>query len=251
MRVLETPVPDEKSLTVTIVYDNNTYDERLKSAWGFAALVEYRGHMLLFDTGGDEPTLMENMRTLGIDPTQIESVVLSHAHGDHTGGLSALLETGARPVVYLPPSFPAAFKSRVAEITEVIETAPGSAIAEGILTTGEMGRSIPEQALVIQTDPGLVVITGCAHPGIVAIVEQAHDLLGGSVHLVMGGFHLGGKSGAEIEEILRDFRRLGVERVAPGHCTGERAIAMFAAEYGEDFIQSGVGKTFVLDGGND
>ena len=249
-KALKTSITATESLTITLVYDNNAYDERLKSAWGFSALVEYCNHTLLFDTGGDGPTLMENVCILGIDPTQIESVVLSHAHGDHTGGLSALLEHGARPIVYLPPSFPAAFKDQVVKITEMIEVSPGLSIAQGMFTTGEMGQSIPEQALVIQTDQGLVVITGCAHPGIVEIVEQARVMFAEPVRLVLGGFHLGSKRKAEIGSILKDFRRIGIEQVAPCHCTGERAITMFAAEYGEDFIEMGVGKIILVEGGS-
>jgi 7,8-dihydropterin-6-yl-methyl-4-(beta-D-ribofuranosyl)aminobenzene 5'-phosphate synthase len=247
---VETVIPLTEPLTITVVYDNNAYDGRLKSAWGFSALVEYREHKLLFDTGGDGPTLMENMRTLGIDPTHIESVVLSHAHADHTGGLSALLEAGARPTVYLLPSFPAAFKSRFRDMATVVEVSVGQSITEGLFTTGEMGRSIPEQALVIRTDQGLVVITGCAHPGIVEIVEQAREMFDEPVELVLGGFHLGSKSEAEIDVILKEFRRLEVKHVAPCHCTGERAIALFASEFGEDFIQAGVGKVIRMEGGN-
>jgi 7,8-dihydropterin-6-yl-methyl-4-(beta-D-ribofuranosyl)aminobenzene 5'-phosphate synthase len=244
---LETHISATESLTITIVYDNNAYDERLTSAWGFSALVAYHDHTLLFDTGGDGRTLVENMRILRIDPTQIESVLLSHAHGDHTGGLSTLLELGARPTVYLPASFSASFKNQVGKRTEVIEVTPGLSIAEGMYTTGEMGRSIPEQALVIKTEPGLVVVTGCAHPGIVEIVEQAREMFDRPVRLVLGGFHLGGKSKAEIDAILRDFQSLEVEQVAPCHCTGDTAIAMFAAEYGEDFIQAGVGRIIGVD----
>jgi 7,8-dihydropterin-6-yl-methyl-4-(beta-D-ribofuranosyl)aminobenzene 5'-phosphate synthase len=243
--------PPDSLLTITILYDNNPYDLRLKTAWVFAALVEDRNHTLIFDTGGDGRTLMDNMRILRIDPTQIESVVLSHAHDDPTGGLSAIVEYGAQPTVYVPPSLPASFKNQVARTTEVIEATPGLSIAEGIFSTGEMGRSTPEQALVIQTDQGLVVITGCAHPGIVKVVEQARALFNGLVHLVLGGFHLGGKRKAEIDGILRDFRHLGIERVAPCHCTGDQAFSVFATEYGEDFIQAGVGKVIVLIGFRD
>lgn len=246
-KAMGTVFPLTEPLTITVVYDNNNFNQRLKTAWGFSALVEYYDHTLLFDTGGDGPTLIENMRVLGIEPRQIESVVLSHAHGDHTGGLNALLEFGAHPIVYLPPSFSASYKNQVRKTTKVIEVTPGLPIAEGIYTTGEMGRSISEQALIIQTDRGLVIITGCAHPGIVEIVEQARQMFDERVLLVLGGFHLGSKSQAEIDAILKDFRRLEVEQVAPCHCTGERAIAMFAAEYGEDFIQAGVGRVFRLD----
>jgi 7,8-dihydropterin-6-yl-methyl-4-(beta-D-ribofuranosyl)aminobenzene 5'-phosphate synthase len=243
----ETDMPVTHSLTITIVFDNNLLDSRLKSTWGFSALIEYQDQILLFDTGGDGSILMENMRILGIDPENIDSVVLSHAHRDHTGGLGALLGTGARPIVYIPPSFAASFKNQVSALTEVTEVTPGYQIAERMFSTGEMGKDIPEQALVITTEDGLVIITGCAHPGIVEIVTQARSIFDEPVQLVLGGYHLRSKSEAEIEAILKDFRRLGVKKVAPSHCTGDYAIAMFAAEFGDDFILAGVGKTIQLE----
>ena len=236
----------EERVTITIVYDNNPYDPRPSTAWGFAALVEHREQTLLFDTGGDGRMLLANMEVLGIDPRSVDSVILSHAHGDHTGGLSALLATGARPTVYLPPSFSESFKDEVSQTATVVEVTPGQSLAEGLFTTGEMGTGIPEQALVIRTDRGLVVVTGCAHPGIVQLTAQAKALFNDPVHLVLGGFHLGSKSDAEISAILSEFRRLGVEKVAPCHCTGERAISRFATEYGDDFIQAGVGRVVTI-----
>jgi len=229
------------------LYDNNAYDERLRTAWGFAALVTYQHHQLLFDTGGDGPTLLENMRSLGIEPTSVESVVLSHIHRDHTGGLDALLMAGVHPVVYLLPSFPADFKRQVGQTTRVVEVRPGQTLSEDIFTTGEMGGRIPEQALVIRTDRGLVVMTGCAHPGIVQMIARAKELFGGPVYLVIGGFHLRDKSKPEIAAIIEDFRQMGVRRVAPCHCTGDRAIAMFASEYGDDFVSAGVGRTIAVE----
>ena len=238
------------TLTITVLYDNNPFDERLKAAWGFAALFEYQGHTLLFDTGGDGPTLLGNMSILKIDPTCIQSIVLSHAHGDHTGGLGDVLESSTNPTVYLPPSFSTSFKHKLRETTSVIEVTPDQILAEGIFTTGELGDSIPEQSLVIQTDRGLVIVTGCAHPGIEKIVKQALESFDEPVYLVMGGFHLGSKSETEIDAILTEFRRLGVERVAPCHCTGDLAQAMFAAEYGEDYIRAGVGRVIQVDAAN-
>lgn len=243
---LESLVSVAQSLTITIIYDNSPYDPRLGSAWGFSALIEYGDHTLLFDTGGDGQLLMENMRILEIDPMQIESVVLSHAHDDHTGGLTALLNTGIKPTVYLLPSFPLAYKRQVERLTQVSEVSPGQSITEGIRTTGGMGTTIPEQALIIQTEQGLVIITGCAHPGIVEILEQTQEMFPQPVHLVLGGFHLGSKSEAEINAILSEFRRLGVVQVAPTHCTGELAISRFAAEYGQDFIQVGAGSVIII-----
>jgi 7,8-dihydropterin-6-yl-methyl-4-(beta-D-ribofuranosyl)aminobenzene 5'-phosphate synthase len=236
-------------LRITIVYDNNPFDARLKRAWGLSVLVEYRGQTLLFDTGGDGRILLENMRVLGIDPARIQSIVISHAHGDHTGGLSALLDGGNQPSVYLLPSFADTYKHQLGLVTQVNEVTSGQAIADDILTTGEIGGNIPEQALVIRTEEGLVVITGCSHPGIVRIIERAMELTGDPVYLVLGGFHLGNESENGLFAILADFRRLGVQKVAPCHCTGERAIAMFAEKYGQAFIQAGVGTVITLNGG--
>jgi 7,8-dihydropterin-6-yl-methyl-4-(beta-D-ribofuranosyl)aminobenzene 5'-phosphate synthase len=99
---------------------------------------------------------------------------------------------------------------------------------------------------VIRTPSGLVVVTGCAHPGIVQVVEKARALLDDQVYLVLGGFHLGGKSDGEIAAIIADFRRLGVQKVAPCHCTGDRARAAFAQEYGDDYMAAGAGRVITV-----
>jgi len=229
------------SLTVTILYNNIASDQRLQTDWGFAALVEYQNEILLFDTGGNGSILLRNMRTMGVDPLRIQDVVLSHAHSDHTGGLNVFLEAAARPPVYLLSEFGASFIQLTKNRTEIVEVSPGMEISPGILTTGNVGGTIPEQALLIRTGKGMVVITGCAHPGIVRIVEKVVELTGEPVYLVLGGFHLRNLSDAQIAAILGEFRRLGVQKVAPSHCTGERAIELFAAEYGEDFLRTGAG----------
>ena len=242
---------EPKTLTITIVYDNNAYDSRLKTAWGFSCLIEYRGQVVLFDTGGDSPTLLANMATLGLDPGEIEAVVLSHIHGDHTGGLSGILEmAGDGLTVFVPQSFPARFKDAVRTSAQLVEVTEPGDIGEEVYTTCELGTGIIEQSLVVRTDEGLVVVTGCAHPGIVEVVRRAKALSGDEVYLVLGGFHLGGKSRKEIEGIISEFRRLGVRKVAPCHCTGEQAIRLFRQEYGNDFFQCGAGRMIrVLCGG--
>jgi len=114
-------------------------------------------------------------------------------------------------------------------------------------TTGEIQGRIVEQSLAVTTEQGLVVVTGCAHPGIVEVVRRARQMGGDEVCLVLGGFHLASASEGRIAAILASFRELGVRRVAPCHCTGKGAMRMFAAEYGEDFIKAGVG--LILDVG--
>ncbi|MDY6876754.1 MAG: MBL fold metallo-hydrolase [Chloroflexota bacterium] len=225
------------------VYDNRSLYPHLISKWGFACLV---GDDLLFDTGGDGRTLLSNMAQMGIDQAGIGTVVLSHAHGDHTGGLAGLLAAGVRPTVYVPRSFPARFKVRVRSLTTLVEVHGPVEIRPGIHTTGEVGRRIVEQALVVETEEGLVVVTGCAHPGGVEMVRCAQDV-GARLprparpYLVLGGFHLGGTSRRQVERFIADFHQLGVQKVAPCHCTGDRAMRIFAEKYGEDFIRAGVG----------
>jgi 7,8-dihydropterin-6-yl-methyl-4-(beta-D-ribofuranosyl)aminobenzene 5'-phosphate synthase len=237
-------------MKIAVVYDNKSLYRDLSSAWGFSCLV---GDDLLFDTGGDGPRLLSNMRQMELDFGRIKTVVLSHAHGDHTGGLAGLLAVNKEITIYLPRSFPTRFKEQVRAHARVVEVHEPMEIAQGVYTTGEMGRGLVEQALVLVTNQGpstgsgqgLVVITGCAHPGIVKIVRKAKYVVNREVYLVMGGFHLSVASAKAVKGIIADFRRLGVQKVAPCHCTGDRAMGMFAAEYGDDFIEVGVG--MILD----
>lgn len=236
-----TATEDLKTVTFTIVYDNNGYDAGLRTSWGFSCWVETDEATILFDTGGDGPTLMHNLRELGLDPQEIDQVVLSHAHGDHTGGVGTLLGTGVRPTVYAPASFPGAFKTDVGARTDLVEVREATTIAPGIISTGEVGSTIVEQALAVETQEGLVVVTGCAHPGVVQMVRRAKEAADGEVALVMGGFHLGAASPGQIKRIIADLRSLDVKRVAPCHCTGDKARQAFVDAFGEDAVLAGVG----------
>lgn len=240
---------ESHALTITILYDNTIYDARLRADWGFAALVEYGGHTVLFDTGGNGSILMGNIEQLGVDLQAIDAIVLSHIHDDHTKGLQSVLDTGITPTVYVPAAFPAAFKKNVQAHTDLVEVADPVEIFPGLHSTGEVGSSIVEQALVVETRAGIVVITGCAHPGIVQIVRQAKAVAGGQVALVVGGFHLLDYSSDRVEQIVADLRELEVQRVCPTHCTGDAAIAIFAAGYGDDYVQGGVGRIIYMSAG--
>ena len=224
-----------------VIYDNNEYDPTLRTAWGFACWVEVGEATVLFDTGGDGATLLGNLAELNLDPQEIDAVVLSHIHGDHTGGLAGLLDTGARPTVYVPVAFPASFKTDVGARTDLVEVTGPMEVLPGVYTTGQVGSGIVEQALVVETGMGLVIVTGCAHPGIVEMVRRAKKATAGEVALVMGGFHLERASRDQIESIITELRQLGVQVIAPCHCTGDQARLMFKDAYGTDCTLAGVG----------
>jgi 7,8-dihydropterin-6-yl-methyl-4-(beta-D-ribofuranosyl)aminobenzene 5'-phosphate synthase len=230
---------------LTIVYDNTTTDPQLSPDWGFAAVVESGGHTLLFDTGAKGSNLLHNLQQLGVDPASIEAVILSHQHDDHTAGLQALLATGIHPTVYAPARFTRAFKRQVEAQTTLVEVSEAVEIVPGVHTTRPMG-SIVEEALVVETGDGAVVITGCAHPGVVAIVREAQEVTGSPIALLVGGFHLASAGDSKVESIIAELRQLGVQKVLPCHCTGDKAIALFRSEYGEDFIQGGVGRVVAI-----
>lgn len=225
-------------MRLAIVYDNTTADPALAAGWGFSCLV---GDDLLFDTGANAPRLLSNMRKMGIDVGGIRTVVLSHIHGDHVGGLGGILALNKGITVYVPRSFPASLKRQVKRSAHLVEVREPTEIAAGVYSTGEMGRGIREQSLALVTRQGLVVITGCAHPGIVEIVAKAKEITGEEVYLAMGGFHLSGAGQGRIKAVIEEFRRLGVQRVAPCHCSGDLARSTFKELYGEDFILAGVG----------
>ncbi|MBN1192173.1 MAG: MBL fold metallo-hydrolase [Coriobacteriia bacterium] len=231
---------------LTIVYDNDgpvsgstPTDPALRTGWGFSCFVEAEGIRLLFDTGGDGPTLLGNMAALGVDSASIDILVLSHEHSDHVGGLSALLDEGARPVAYVPRSFSAAFRETLSARIPVVEVSGPTEIVPGVRTTGEVGSAIVEQSLVLETGEGLVLITGCAHPGIVEIVRSVAE--SGSICLAVGGFHLKDQDVARCHEVAGQLRALGVGRVAPTHCTGETGVSSLEAGFGDRCIRVGLG----------
>lgn len=230
--------------TVTVVYDNRSSAEGLKPAWGFACIVEGLERTILFDTGGDAPTLLGNMSKLGFTPQDVDVVVLSHAHLDHTGGLSGFLKANSDVAVYLLESFPSSVRDDARRRgAEVIDVSKPTQLCAGALLTGEIvGRpGIPEQSLLLQGDAGAAVITGCAHPGIVRIVQRAKEVTGGEVLVVIGGFHLAGDSGDSIRHIISSLKELGVRHAVPCHCSGDLAIKLFAKAYGAEFVNCAVG----------
>jgi 7,8-dihydropterin-6-yl-methyl-4-(beta-D-ribofuranosyl)aminobenzene 5'-phosphate synthase len=168
-------------MKITVVYDNEVKKEGLRAGWGFSALIEdEKQPPLLFDAGADSSTLLHNMKELNIDPQDIGIIVISHAHGDHTGGLPGILGMNEIAELYLPGSFGRAFPSR--KVTLVKDPIK---IRDNVFSSGELEGV--EQSLALKTDRGIFVLTGCAHPAMKSILGAAAKF--GKLYGIAGGFH--------------------------------------------------------------
>jgi 7,8-dihydropterin-6-yl-methyl-4-(beta-D-ribofuranosyl)aminobenzene 5'-phosphate synthase len=192
-------------MKITIVYDNETWEPGLQSDWGFACLVDTEdGARLLFDTGAKGQILLDNMAKLAIAPRTIPRVFISHSHWDHTGGLPALLGENPAATVFLPASYQPPPEAR-----QAISIREATQIAPRFWSTGELDGV--EQSLVVDSGQGLVVVSGCAHPGVGAILKAAARF--GPIKALVGGLH-----GFRDFDLLKD-----IPMVCACHCTQYQA----------------------------
>jgi len=244
--LVEENVEEEKSIEVkvTVIYDNYPLVESLKTEWGFSCLIEGLEKTILFDTGGKGDILLENMKKLNINPEKIDIVFISHDHWDHTGGLASFLQENSRVEVLLLDSFSPNLKNEVIRSGANLREIKGpSKVCSGAYSTGTLGSTIKEQSLVIEAEEGLVLITGCAHPGVLDIIRSVKSHYHQDIYLVMGGFHLLDLSLEKLQEIYKQFRGEDVKKVGPSHCSGDHTRELFAQKYGQDLVEIGVGKT--------
>lgn len=264
---------------ITVLYDAFGPSTTLQKDWGFAALVEYGGRRILFDTGNDAAIFEKNVTGLDVDLARLDAAVISHRHGDHTTGLTYLLRQNPGVKIYAPRegaffrgAIPAAFfahepglppELRYADprpgrtsgtpwpqanfqvIAETTEILPGFFV----LTTQSQKPGtleMNEVSLAIRTPRGLAVVVGCSHPGVETILAQAATI-DSRLYTVTGGFHLVQTSREDVDRVagvLRD--RLKIERVAPGHCTSELGFAVFLDRFKDRFDRAGLGAVISL-----
>lgn len=231
-------------IVIRVIYDNQKENPQMQEGWGFSCLIETGHRKILFDTGADARAFFTNLEQLGIPLTEITDILFSHRHADHVAGLEEVvgsLKKEAR--LFLPKGFPVPQLSAqaiyVSDFAE-IDTHIYSLVLKG-------GFRLYEQALVLRSGKGLVVITGCAHPGILHILETIKKRFEEPIHLVLGGFHLFRKNCKSINKIVDRFRSLQVEKAAPCHCSGDAAIAAFQNAYQEGFYKIGAGTVLTLD----
>lgn len=227
---------------LTVLYDNYVFDSRCQAEWGYSCLIETPEMVILFDTGGEPEVLRHNIEALDIDVGEIDCIVISHEHWDHVGGIEVILEVKPGIPVYVPEGFPYHIMSSIRSLGgNCMETVNATKITDSISTTNTLNGPPPEQALMIKTNNGLILVTGCSHPGVENLARNAYDLTGERIELVIGGFHLGNADEYQLDRICDELDEIGVESVSATHCTGDAAIDYFRERYGDIFVESGTG----------
>ena len=249
---------------------------------GFSLLIEHLGQKILFDTGESE-TCTYNLSLLGIHPDQIDLLVLSHGHHDHAGGLLPFLRVANKktPLVAHPDIFSehhgrtgfAGIPYTQGQLTSLgIEwrlTEEPCEIAPKLWFSGRIPRStdfevvdknlfvccgdgshspdlIPDDAaLFYESEKGLVVIGGCAHSGMVNIIEYGLRLTG-AARLAgwIGGTHLRAADAVQREKSMEALEKLNPDFLVTGHCTGFEMMSDLRHRLGKRFIPSTVGSEF-------
>ena len=244
--VFHQPGSPDGAVHVTIIYDNYQENPGLDTDWGFACLVEYQGNKLLFDAGRRADLYRKNVERLEIKAEEIPTLFISHEHGDHTAGIPWICEKNPSVVCYLPSTY--------AEKLKAGDKLPAhsKAISKPVhlygpfYSTGENFAAFNEQGLVIKTETGGVLITGCGHPGAVEMVNMAQEELGIEVHTLIGGLHLMSTPGSDVSHIGEALQKIGIKQICPTHCTGDKSIASLKASFGEAYISGGTGKEIVI-----
>lgn len=277
------PAGDGRTSQITVLYDAFGKPSAMQKDWGYAALIEYGGKRILFDTGNNGDILAQNAKAKGIDLSKLDFVVMSHRHGDHMGGLAYLLSVNPKVKIFAPKEgfgvyggdLPSAFYRKDTSLApeqryydgvppEVmrfgaawpaanfqlvdknVEIAPGIHLIA--LVSDKPGTlELRELSLALNTPDGMVVVVACSHPGIDKIVDAAAKI-NPRIHLVAGGFHLVASKDEEIEKIVSGLLdTYKVAYVAPGHCTGEPTFAALRKAFGVRYLYAGLGTTLALN----
>jgi len=262
---------------VTILYDAFSDSKDVTKDWGFSALVEHGGKHILFDTGNNAATFEHNVKALGVDLSKLDFVVISHRHTDHTTGLKYLLSVNPNVLIYAPmESFgmfggaaPSTLIKPVASLPDRMRYYDGkypdkiptgypwpsgnfvlidklTEISPDIFIVFTISKTpgtieLRELSLVLRGPGGLSVIVGCSHPGIEEIL-QAATAIGPHTHFLCGGLHLVSTPETEIDRLVDNLKnKWKLEKVAPGHCTGEPAFLRLQKAFGDDYLYAGAG----------
>ena len=268
-----------QNIRITTLVENTASGAGLLAEHGLSFWIEYGDRRILFDTGQSD-ILIKNAEVLGIDLAETDAIVLSHGHYDHTGGLATVLDIADKAKIYLhPAAVEPKFSQKTSEAKSIgmpdsakeaiqgqhmIWTATPAVIFPGMFVTGQVLRMndyedvggaffvdencekpdelLDDQTLFIESTKGLVVVFGCAHSGVVNTLDYISKLTGRTkIYAVIGGMHLLNASSARIANTVEVFKKYDIQKIAPLHCTGQKAIQDFKTAFGDKCLFLSVG----------
>lgn len=237
---------------ITILYENRSDNCQLQEGWGFSAFIEHNQTKLLFDTGGDWTAFSHNASTMNLPYESVTHLLFSHKHWDHIAGFKEVIDRlNPQTKLFLPKAFPRKLlKQATSHIKQVEVISSFSQIAPeaySIVFHCKEGFRLYEQVLVLKTARGLGIITGCAHPGIISIIQRVQkQFQTDEIAFVLGGFHELFTPPRKTKDIVKQFQTLNVKSVAPCHCSGDHIIRQFKDAYGSNFLKVGTGSVIAL-----
>jgi 7,8-dihydropterin-6-yl-methyl-4-(beta-D-ribofuranosyl)aminobenzene 5'-phosphate synthase len=240
-------------MRIVTLIENLVYKQGLFAEHGLAIYIETKDCKILFDTG-QTGLFLQNARTLGIHIEEIDFLVLSHGHYDHTGGLYAFLEKNGKAKVYAKteiftpkyseltrfigtPKNQELLKDRITHIKEITEIAENIFIfpeiqINHVLDTHYNGLNIIKDGKLIQDEfddelflgikrnEEINIVTACSHRGITNIIDTVNRHLHLPVNLIIGGFHTKNCTSEQYTHIIKYLRKMQPRRLGVCHCTG-------------------------------
>jgi len=232
-------------MKISVLAENSAgraHSRECLAEWGLSLYLEVNGVRILFDSG-HKGTFLHNAEQLGIDLNEIDFIVLSHHHWDHTGGLRFRKFSAKKKIITHPRVLEKVLFDQSLNLTtdfEVVTSAQPLEFSPGIFYLGEVPRQtafekgayqddpMPDDtAIAIRTDKGIVVVTGCSHAGVCNIAEYAKKVMGQNLYGVIGGFHLFEDDPVAIEVSITYFKHEKPAFLFPMHCVDYAAMSEF------------------------
>jgi 7,8-dihydropterin-6-yl-methyl-4-(beta-D-ribofuranosyl)aminobenzene 5'-phosphate synthase len=270
---------------VTVLNDAFGDRPELEQDWGYAALIEFEGKRILFDTGDNIEVFRKNVEALHVDLTRLDMVIITHAHGDHTSGLRYVLSRNPKVKLYVPddpyftgsvlppaflntdarPELPAKMRyfrggarpeprgwvawtdTNMTPVNDSMTIAPHIRLVS-LVSEKPAFKGLREVSLVLDTPKGPVIFVGCSHPGIERIMASAtSNDPNKPVSMLVGGLHLLQDSPEQVEATLDVLAKTyRVTTMSIGHCSGELTFLRVQQRWADKSRYAGLGETIVF-----
>ncbi len=243
-------------MKITVLFDEETLEPNLETGFGLSLLIN---DTVIFDTGSNGDSLINNLKLLHIHTDRINTIVLSHEHWDNIYGIFTLLSVIKNPNVFICPGFSRELKKDLKKAGAKIHTpSTMTKITRNIYTTGEItgtynGTVTPEQSLIITRTPDrATLICSCSHYNLETSFKEIQNRI--ATHLnqsvtldsIIGGLHLQNKTDEIIQQFGHNLRGAGITQIAPLHCSGSIGKKYLNTLFSSGYHDLKVGKTITL-----